>query len=279
MINIDFLEYLIEYAKTENLTKASKNLHISQSALTRAMQKVEDYVGVPIFERTKNKLTLNDTGFELVKNAMLVIEAEKAMKDKTIEFYNRTTNIAIGSVALGPIIKYSNLFYSVFPNKTIVTKIEKQEELIEKLESNYYDFIFLSQKIENDDLICKFAFNEKLYITIPKSHFLAGIVGGVHFSEIDGQSFLVADNLGIWDNIVAKNLPKSKLFPQSMENLDEIINASTIPNFSTNVTLPLRADVDRISIPILDEDASVNFYIVYKKGNKQKLKLLLNYIK
>ena len=112
-----------------------------------------------------------------------------------------------------------------------------------------------------------------------KSHFWAGIVGGVHFSEIDGQSFLVADNLGIWDNIVAKNLPKSKLFPQSMENLDEIINASTIPNFSTNVTLPLRADVDRISIPILDEDASVNFYIVYKKENKQKLKLLLNYIK
>ncbi len=62
MINLDFSNYLIEYSKTENLTKASKTLHISQSALTRAMQKVEDYVGVPIFERSKNKLTLNDTG-------------------------------------------------------------------------------------------------------------------------------------------------------------------------------------------------------------------------
>ena len=67
MINLDFLSYLIEYSKTENLSKASRTLHISQSALTRAMQKVEDYLGVPIFERTKNRLSLNDTGKELIK--------------------------------------------------------------------------------------------------------------------------------------------------------------------------------------------------------------------
>ena len=67
MINLDFLSYLIEYSKTENLSKASRVLHISQSALTRAMQKVEDYLGVPIFERTKNRLSLNDTGKELIK--------------------------------------------------------------------------------------------------------------------------------------------------------------------------------------------------------------------
>lgn len=82
MINIDFLEYLVEYAKTENLTKASNSLHISQSALTRAMQKVEDYVGVPIFERSKNKLTLTETGLELVKNAKIVIETEKSNEGK-----------------------------------------------------------------------------------------------------------------------------------------------------------------------------------------------------
>lgn len=81
MINLDFLSYLIEYSKTENLSKASRTLHISQSALTRAMQKVEDYLGVPIFERTKNRLSLNDTGKELIKNARLVLEAERTMKE------------------------------------------------------------------------------------------------------------------------------------------------------------------------------------------------------
>ena len=278
MINIDFLEYLVEYAKTENLTKASNSLHISQSALTRAMQKVEDYVGVPIFERSKNKLSLTETGLELVKNAKIVIETEKAMKERTVAFYNSITNISVGTIAPSPMIKYGNLLFSVFPGKTIFSKIDSKENLLEKLKDGTYDFIFTTEQIDSDEIASKYVFTEKLYITIPKTHFLSKLTQGVHFKEIDGQSFLVADNLGLWDEIVAKNLPKSKFFPQSMENLYEIINASTIPNFSTNITLPLRSELDRVSLPILDEEASVTFYLAYKKQNKLKLKNLLNII-
>lgn len=278
MINIDFLEYLVEYAKTENLTKASNSLHISQSALTRAMQKVEDYVGVPIFERSKNKLSLTETGLELVKNAKIVIETEKAMKERTVAFYNSITNISVGTIAPSPMIKYGNLLFSVFPGKTIFSKIDSKENLLEKLKDGTYDFIFTTEQIDSDEIASKYVFTEKLYITNPKTHFLSKLTQGVHFKEIDGQSFLVADNLGLWDEIVAKNLPKSKFFPQSMENLYEIINASTIPNFSTNITLPLRSELDRMSLPILDEEASVTFYLAYKKQNKLKLKNLLNII-
>ena len=278
MINIDFLEYLIVYAESENLSKASRTLHISQSALSRAMQKVEDYVGVPIFTRTKNKLSLNETGKELIKNAYLVIEAERLMKERTITFHNKSTNISIGAVAPGPMIKYGNLLYSTFPNKNIVSKIEDKNTLIEKLKNGIYDCIFTDCEVKDDDLISQFAYIENLYITIPKAHFLAGLKRGVTFSEIDGQSFLVSNNLEIWDEIIAKNLPKSKFFPQAMDNLYEIINASTIPNFSTNITIPLRTELERISLPILDRDATVNFYISYKKEDKNKLKKLIKMI-
>lgn len=278
MINIDFLQYLIEYSKTENLTRASKSLHVSQSALTRAMQKVEDYVGVPIFDRTKNRLSLNDTGKELVKNAIYVIEAEQIMKEKTVAFYNSKSQISVGSVAPGPMIKYGNLLYSIFPNKTIVTKIESEENLILKLKSLVYDFIFLSRELEDESLQSKFAFTEKLYIAIPKTHFLAGMTNGIHFSEIDGQSFLVADNLGIWQTIVEKHLSKSKFFPQSFDNLNEIINSSTIPNFLTNITLSARREYDRLCIPILDDDASVSFYLVYRKDREKLVRSLFRYL-
>ena len=186
MINIDFLCYFIEYAKTESLTKASKALHISQSALTRAMQKVEEDIGVPIFEHSKNKLTLNPTGHELVKSVQDVLDSIDKMKEKATALYNKTTNISIGSVALGPMIKYGNLFYSIYPEKTIVSKIEQEDVLIEKLNQDIYDFIFLSHKIEDENLTYKFALKEELYISIPKTHFLANIKTGVHFSEIDG---------------------------------------------------------------------------------------------
>lgn len=118
--------------------------------------------------------------------------------------------------------------------------------------------------------------SKKIYISLyPKTHFLAGMKNGVHFSEIDGQSFFVSNNLGIWDDIVAKNLLKSRFSPQEMDNLHEIISASSIPSFSTNVSLETKNDIDRINIKILDQDASVTFYLVYKKQNKQKIKNFL----
>lgn len=163
----------------------------------------------------------------------------------------------------------------LFKSKKIITKIESQESLLEKLNNDIYDFIFVSNPIEKENYVCQEAFKENLYITIPKTHFLAGMKDGVHFSEIDGQSFLVSNNLGIWDDIVAKNLPKSRFFPQEMDNLHEIISASSIPSFSTNVSLETKNDIDRISILILDQDASVTFYLVYKKQNKQKIKNFL----
>lgn len=109
--------------------------------------------------------------------------------------------------------------------------------------------------------------------------FLSKKSEGVWFKELDGKSFLVAENLGIWDDVIAKFLPKSKFFPQVMDNLYEIINASTIPNFSTNVTLPLRSEIDRVSLPILDSEASVDFYLICQNANKSKLKKLLDFVK
>ena len=277
MINIDFLEYLIEFSKTENLTHASKVLHISQSALTRAMQKIEEYVSVPIFDRTKNKITLNETGLELVKNATNVLNAMNEMKENTITFYNKTTNISIGVSAPGPMIKYGNLFFSLFPNKSIVSKIESNDELLSKLKNNLYDFVFLSEAVEDEELLCKFAFREELYVSLPKTHFLATINRPITFSEIDGQSFLVSSSLGLWDDIVKDKLPKSKFFPQSYDNLNEIVNASNIPSFATNITIETK-NPNRITLPISDEEAKVNFYFASKNKDKKKFKKVLNMI-
>lgn len=84
---------------------------------------------------------------------------------------------------------------------------------------------------------------------------------------------MVVNNLGNWDRTA------SKFLPQSMDNLSEIINSSTIPNFSTNVSRHLRTEFDRIHLLILDKEATVNFYLTYKKSNKPKLKKLINLIK
>lgn len=156
----------------------------------------------------------------LVDKSRLVLEAERTMKERTIAYYELASSISIGTIAPGPMIKYGQLFFSIFPSKNIASKIDEEENLLKGLKNWKYDFIFVQNPYEVEQVESVFAFTENLYMTIPKQHFLAGLKDGVHFSEMDGQSFLVAENLGIWDKIIEKYLPKSRFLPQTMEKFE-----------------------------------------------------------
>jgi DNA-binding transcriptional LysR family regulator len=59
---MDQLRQLIAIAKNGNFRKASKELGISQPALTRSIQNLEHYFGVPLFDRLPNEVVLTEYG-------------------------------------------------------------------------------------------------------------------------------------------------------------------------------------------------------------------------
>ena len=59
MIETYLLENLVAFGDYGTLSEAAEKLHVSQPSLTRSMQKLEDEIGVPLFERTKNRISLN----------------------------------------------------------------------------------------------------------------------------------------------------------------------------------------------------------------------------
>ena len=101
---------------------------------------------------------------------------------------------------------------------------------------------------------------------------------GIYFKDIDGQSFLMASEIGSWNEVVKKHLPNSKFFLENNDNLKELVNSSIIPSFVTNITMNNRLSNDRIYLPFLDEDAIMPFYIAYLKKNENKLKNFLKTI-
>lgn len=276
MINLDFLYYFVEYSKTENLSKASETLHVSQSALTRAMQKTEDYVGVPLFIRTSNRIYLSRTGKEFARRAAEYLNAEKTMIESVVAFHNSFSSVSIGSVAPGPFIKYGAILYSFFKDKTISNKIDSGKNLLSGLIGGKYDFVFLSEKAEYENVVSIFAFKEKLFASVPETHFTAKFKDGVDFSQLNGQSFLVAKELGLWESVIRRKMPDSRFLSQDMESLGELINSSTLPGFATNVASPSETANGRVNVPITDKEATLDFYLCYKKENEKKFGELIN---
>lgn len=56
------LNYIIAIAEERNLTQAAKRLYISQPTLTLYLNRLENELGVKLFDRTKSPVTLTDAG-------------------------------------------------------------------------------------------------------------------------------------------------------------------------------------------------------------------------
>lgn len=73
-MNIQYLRYALEIAKTKSINKASENLYISQPNLSRAIKKLEEEAGIKIFSRSSRGIELTIAGDEFLAHAQNVIE-------------------------------------------------------------------------------------------------------------------------------------------------------------------------------------------------------------
>lgn len=79
MIETYLLQNLVVFSEEKTLLRAAEKLNISQSALTRAMQKLEEEFDATLFYRTKNKIALNETGLEAARRAKEILALQDQM--------------------------------------------------------------------------------------------------------------------------------------------------------------------------------------------------------
>lgn len=68
------LTYFKTIAETENISQASKRLHVSQPFLSRTIRSMEEELGVPLFNRSGRKISLNENGQILYHYAERIIQ-------------------------------------------------------------------------------------------------------------------------------------------------------------------------------------------------------------
>lgn len=278
---LERLKQLIVINEYKTLSKASEILNISQPALTRSMQKLEEELGVHLFERKKNKIILNDNGELTVEYAKKIIKDTEDMITN-IKYYDKNKKtIHIGTIAPMPTIGLKYIFKNQYPNTIFNETITANEkELMDGLNNNNYSLIVLNHPIKNKDYICLYFFREELYLSVPKNHEFSSLKG-ITFHDLNGKSVLLRGNLGYWQDLKERRIPDSTLIFEDNETiLDELIKSSSLPGFRTNISsLRTKQEEERIYIPFLEDETKVDFYIIYKKNNKQLLDFLKTSIK
>jgi len=76
------IRYFLAVADTLNFTRASERSFVSQPALTKAIQRLEETIGGRLFDRTKNSVQLTDLGRGMLPNFRQIYEAANHARDE-----------------------------------------------------------------------------------------------------------------------------------------------------------------------------------------------------
>lgn len=197
MIDIYLLEQLLAFHDSGTLSAASEKLHLSQPALSRSMRKLEDLLGVDLFERRKNKITLNENGIMAAEYAEKILKQEQEMIERIRAFDRSRRTITLGSCAPAPIFQLVPMLSRVYGDMTIASEIEREDTLLRGLADHTYQMIVLTHPEESDTFQSIRWQNEHLYITLPPAHPLAGR-DSVYLHELNGQTILLYSQIGFW---------------------------------------------------------------------------------
>jgi DNA-binding transcriptional LysR family regulator len=264
MFELHQLEALVSIVEEGTISKAAEKLLISQPALSRTIQRLEEELSISLFDRTKNKVYINDNGHLAYQKAKELLQQADRMKEELLTFNQMHFITNLASCAPAPVWAME----SIINNNLNSIIIDNSNEIIAGLNDNTYSLIVLNHYIENKDFICIEMFSEKLYLSVVPTSPLAN-KEHISFDELNGESVLLSSKIGFWSRLCQLNLPDSHLLYQKDELLHEIVSSSTLPSFKTDITIKRFPNKDkRIYIPISDLEATTHYFLYYKNNNK-----------
>lgn len=284
MIDLDLLNELVTFKKYGTLSATAEHLMITQPSVTRGMKKLEQELGVELFDRTANRISLNKTGELAAKKAKTLLNAEKSFKDAVINYANTNNTIKVSSVLPGPISLIENRRNKIIKSKiktTSANDLVKAANVATNIQNYDNQLVFSIDEINNEEIESLFVGNEKLAVMIDNFNPLAA-KKSVSFQDLADQSFLVVNDIGPWKKIIEDNIPDAKfLYQEDIDALTELSRYSNFSYFVSNLTLTGRniaEDENRTLVPIEDDANKIEIYGSYLKNQKTRIKPLLKEI-
>lgn len=267
MIN-HILEQFVTFYQTGTLRETAEKMHISQPTLTRNMQKLESEFEVPLFHRTKNSISLNETGLLAAEDAKMLLKQTEHMLRNARDFDRKNRTIMLGVCTPVYVLELIRRITAVHPTAAISSEVKSVPQLLAGVKNGTYQIILLPFCPEDTELHCKKLGEEHLSFLLPKRHRFARRKS-LSVSEMNGENMLLFQDIGFWHDLVVEKMPDSRFLVQTERySFMELIENSTMPVFTTDYLGAELSNIEsaasRVSVPITDPEFNVSYYLICK---------------
>ncbi len=196
-MNLRDLKYIVEVAREKNFARASAKVFVSQPALSMQIKKLEETLGVEIFERDKQNFLITPVGAEIIKKAEIILQESEEIK----MIAKNSKDPHKGEIRIGAFPTVASYFlpnfvkniHKKFPHLKIFLIEAKSDELITKLKSGELDFCLLAMPVKDDNLIGEKIFSEKFLLATPKGHPFSK-KSKIQIKELKNQELMLLDD-------------------------------------------------------------------------------------
>jgi len=169
------LQYIVAVSRERHFGRAADRVFVTQPALSLAIKKLEDELGVAIFERRKNHVELTPLGEQIVHQAQRVLEEADQIKLLAAQGKNQLVGaLRFGVIAtVGPYLlpDLIPLLHKRAPGMPLEIEENLTVNLIAMLKSGKLDVIMIALPFEEPGILT--LYDEPFKAVVPADHRLA----------------------------------------------------------------------------------------------------------
>ncbi|NKQ09289.1 hydrogen peroxide-inducible genes activator [Pseudomonas sp. SST3] len=168
------LRYIVTLAQEQHFGRAAERCHVSQPTLSVGVKKLEDELGVLIFERTKSAVRLTPVGEGIVTQAQKVLEQAQSIRELAQAGKNQlAAPLKVGAIyTVGPYM-FPHLIpqlHRVAPDMPLYIEENFTHVLRDKLRTGELDAIIIALPFQEADVLTLPLYDEPFYVLMPANH-------------------------------------------------------------------------------------------------------------
>jgi DNA-binding transcriptional LysR family regulator len=263
------LQYFVTLAEIGNYLRASEELYVSQSQLSKKLMRLEEELGVPLIDRTRRQIALTPAGEAALEGARAVLAAHAGLLSDLGPFQSPPVPpLRILSIPVLAAYRIPGLladFHKASPAVEVQLVEREANEILRALEAGDADLGLVREGFVDTGRFDRIRFcADDIVVLVARNHPLAG-PGVVALERLRRESFVFPDRQTLLFETYA-NLCRSHGFEPSVvhtslhqDNLVEMVASGAGVALMMRAVAALRPDP---RVAVLDLEKTVPSYLV-----------------
>jgi LysR family hydrogen peroxide-inducible transcriptional activator len=209
-MTLNELRFIVAVAQERNFRRAAEKSFISQPALSLAIQKLEEELGLKIFERGKNDITITPVGTAIIEQAQRVLEDAERIREIAVQGKNQlAAPLRIGIIhSVGPYLlpDLIPVLKKVAPQMALDVEENITANLDSQLRNGKLDVIIIALPFGDTGILTHPLYDEPFEVVVSNEHHWADR-HSIKASALADEKVLLLDSGHCFSNQVAEACP------------------------------------------------------------------------